>query len=89
MRKESKNFRKLATVLLPHNYLNFYLTGIARMEYGDASGTGLMDIRQRKWHPKVVAAIDSDLTNKLPPLRHPEEAQSGAAKRLSGSSKKV
>ncbi|MBE0711138.1 MAG: xylulokinase, partial [Candidatus Aminicenantes bacterium] len=41
-RREPRNFEKLATVLLPHNYLNLYLAGRARMEYGDASGTGLM-----------------------------------------------
>ena len=35
---EPKNFAKLATVLLPHDYLNFWLTGERVMEYGDASG---------------------------------------------------
>jgi xylulokinase len=40
-RHEPTRFRRLATVLLPHNYLNFHLTGVAHMEYGDASGTGL------------------------------------------------
>ena len=37
-RHEPENFAKLATVLLPHDYLNFYLTGHIRMEFGDASG---------------------------------------------------
>jgi xylulokinase len=41
------------------------------MEYGDASGTGLMDIRQRAWHKEVLQAIDSHLEQKLPPLTHP------------------
>ncbi|MGH7970648.1 MAG: FGGY family carbohydrate kinase, partial [Limisphaerales bacterium] len=36
---EPKNFQRLATVLLPHDYLNFWLTGQKTMEYGDASGT--------------------------------------------------
>jgi xylulokinase len=43
------------------------------MEYGDASGTGLMDIRRRVWHDEAIAAIDPDLEAKLPPLRHPAE----------------
>jgi xylulokinase len=42
-RHEPENFAKLATVLLPHDYLNFVLTGNRCMEYGDASGTALMD----------------------------------------------
>ena len=38
-RHEPANYRRLATVLLPHDYLNFWLTGERVMEYGDASGT--------------------------------------------------
>ncbi|MDI6848714.1 MAG: xylulokinase [Candidatus Saccharicenans sp.] len=70
---EPENYRRLRLILLPHNYLNLYLTGMAHMEYGDASGTGLMDIRQRCWHPEVLQAIDPELENKLPPLSHPAE----------------
>lgn len=70
-RHEPENFSKLATVLLPHNYLNFSLSGKLHMEYGDASGTGLMDIKKREWHEKVVSTVDSDLMEKLPALSHP------------------
>jgi xylulokinase len=66
---EPENYRKLATVLLPHDYLNFWLTGEKAMEYGDASGTALMDIRKRRWSEAVVDAIDLELAGKLPPLR--------------------
>jgi D-xylulose kinase len=66
---EPQNFRKLATVLLPHDYINWWLTGRAVMEYGDASGTALMDVRTRKWCEKVVNAIDSDLMSKLPKIQ--------------------
>src|ERR1043166_1728404 len=52
-RREPKNFAKLATVLLPHDYLNFWLTGNRVMEYGDASGTALLDVRKRKWSAPV------------------------------------
>jgi xylulokinase len=71
---EPKRFGKLATVLLPHNYLNFHLTGRAHMEYGDASGTGLMDVRRLRWDEAAVAAVDEGLATKLPPLSHPREA---------------
>lgn len=65
---EPKNFAKLATVLLPHDYLNFWLTGQRVMEFGDASGTALLDVRKRKWSAAALAAIDSDLADKLPKL---------------------
>lgn len=71
-RKESHHYARLTTVLLPHNYLNYWLTGNAAMEYGDASGTGLMDIRKRVWHREALDAIDSSLEAKLPELLHPE-----------------
>jgi xylulokinase len=65
---EPKNYQRLATVLLPHDYLNFWLTGERTMEYGDASGTALLDVRKRKWSAAVVDAIDPELADKLPPL---------------------
>ena len=65
---EPKNYQRLATVLLPHDYLNFWLTGERVMEYGDASGTALLDVRRRKWATAVLNAIDPDLAGKLPPL---------------------
>lgn len=65
---EPENYRKLHTVLLPHDYLNYWLTGRAVMEYGDASGTALLDVRKRKWSIPVLEAIDSSLIDKLPPL---------------------
>jgi len=65
---EPQNFKRLASVLLPHDYLNFWLTGQKAMEYGDASGTALLDVRKRKWSDVVVNAIDADLASKLPPL---------------------
>lgn len=67
-RHEPKNFARLATVLLPHDYLNWWLTGNAFMEYGDASGTALMDVRKRRWSDPAIKAIDSDLAEKLPAL---------------------
>ena len=68
-RHEPKNFARLATVLLPHDYLNWWLTGRAVMEYGDASGTALLDVRTRRWSTAVLRAIDPELEGKLPPLQ--------------------
>jgi xylulokinase len=74
-RNEPRNYARLKTVLLPHNYLNYWLTGRSSMEFGDASGTGLMDIRRRVWHREAMAAIDPELEAKFPPLLHPAEPQ--------------
>jgi len=67
-KNEPKHFAKLATVLLPHDYLNFWLTGERVMEYGDASGTALLDVRKRKWSLAVLDAVDPELAGKLPLL---------------------
>src|SRR5688572_8485953 len=67
-KNEPKNYARLASVLLPHDYLNFWLTGEKVMEYGDASGTALLDVRKRKWCSAAVDAIDPELVEKLPTL---------------------
>ncbi len=72
-RHEPENFARLATVLLPHDYLNFWLTGSRFMEYGDASGTALMDVRKRQWSDAVVRVIDPELAGKLPTLSPSDE----------------
>jgi len=64
-------YEEMDCILLPHDYLNFYLTGERCMEAGDASGTGFLDIRKRSWSKRMLSAIDPgrDLSDCLPPLR--------------------
>ena len=57
-RHEPDHYQRLATILLPHDYLNFWLTGARMSEYGDASGTGFFDVRRRCWSPDILQAID-------------------------------
>jgi xylulokinase len=66
-----KAFAKLAHILLPHDYINFLLTGKYSAEYGDASGTALFDVRKRRWSEKVSAFIDPAVYGCLPPLIGP------------------
>jgi xylulokinase len=63
-----KAFEKLRHILLPHNYINFLLTGEYWAEYGDASGTALFDVRERKWSSAVCKYISPDLESYLPKL---------------------
>ena len=67
-RHEPGNFRRMRKVLLPHDYLNVHLTGEASMEFGDASGTALMDVRKRVWSGPAIDGGDPDLRGWLPPL---------------------
>ena len=68
-------YEKLDAILLPHDYLNLYLTGARCMEMGDASGTGFLDIRRRDWSRSMLRAIDPerDLAECLPRLRSENE----------------
>jgi xylulokinase len=63
-------YARLATILLPHDYVNFWLTGERWMECGDASGTGWLDVRSRQWSATMLHATDPDrdLVACLPPL---------------------
>jgi len=73
-RHEPANFKRLRHVLLPHDYLNFHLTGNYFMEPGDASGTALLDVRRRTWAVSTLNAIDKNLADWLPPLSKSHEA---------------
>lgn len=73
---EPENFARVRHILLPHEYLNFWLTGELRAEAGDASGTAFFDVRSRTWIREVLDAIDGgtgQLFGALPELRGVEE----------------
>ncbi len=55
---EPENYRKLDTILLPHDYLNFWLTGEKKTECGDASGTAYFDVKTKTWSREILKAID-------------------------------
>ena len=66
-------FSKLRHILLPHNYINFLLTGVYAAEYGDASGTGLFDVKGRKWSTEICKLIAPEVEKYLPPLSTSEK----------------
>ncbi len=73
--KEPKNYERLGTIVLPHNYINYWLTGFLAMEPGDASGMAIYDVRRRAWAEKALMALDPDrdLRECLPPLQESHE----------------
>lgn len=69
LKKHKKEaFAQLRHVLLPHDYINFLLTGDYFTEYGDASGTALFDVRKRDWSDKICGMIDPTLRSYMPRL---------------------
>lgn len=67
-RNEPRHYQRLRHVLLPHDYLNYHLTGNYFMEHGDASGTALLNVRTRRWSDDAINAIDKNLRDWLPSL---------------------
>ena len=63
---EPESYNRVRSVLLPHDYINFWLTGVKKMEYGDASGTGLLNIRKREWCKDLVDFVGSEMQDMLP-----------------------
>ncbi|HJH21565.1 xylulokinase [Pseudomonas lactis] len=69
-------FARIAHILLPHDYLNYWLTGRACAEYGDASGTGYFNVRRREWDVALLQHIDPSgrLQAALPTLIEADQA---------------
>jgi len=70
---EPEAYARLRHVLLPHDYVNWLLSGEYVAEYGDASGSALFDIRKRSWSAEICGLIDPGLYACLPRLISPDE----------------
>jgi len=55
---EPAHFARLAHVLLPKDYLRYKLSGEFVGEMSDAAGTGLLDIKNRRWSVEMLAALE-------------------------------
>ena len=60
-KNEPKNFAKTAKILLPKDYIRFLMTGTYVTEVSDASGTLLLDVRNRKWSTKLLSKLNIDI----------------------------
>ncbi|MDF1656957.1 MAG: xylulokinase [Verrucomicrobiales bacterium] len=65
---EPENFARTKSILLPHDYINFFLTGVKRMEFGDASGMGILNIRDKSWETDLIDFVDPAVQEMLPEL---------------------
>jgi xylulokinase len=66
---------RIATVLLPHDYLTYWLTGERVTDRSDASGTGYFDAVDGQWIPSYLELIwaDSDWSSRLPTVLAPAD----------------
>lgn len=51
---EPEIFAKIAKVLLPKDYLSYWLTGIAASDMSDSAGTAWMDVGAREWSQTLL-----------------------------------
>ena len=55
-RHEPEIYQQIKTVLLPKDYLNYYLTGVLSAEMSDAAGTSWLDTGARAWSDTLLEA---------------------------------
>ena len=65
---EPYHFQRAASFLTAQDFIAYWLTGERSTEPGSASGTGLLDIRSRKWSTELLDFIDPGLAALLPPI---------------------
>ncbi len=51
---EHDNFQKISKLMLPKDYLVYYLCGAYCTDFSDASGTLLLDVKNKKWSKKML-----------------------------------
>src|SRR5215813_3292833 len=56
--RESGNWRRFRHLLLPKDYVRFRLTRERAIDVADASGTLLLDVRNRRWSTQMLDATD-------------------------------
>ena len=65
--EEPDNFAKVASVLLPKDYVRLRLTGTFATDASDAAGTLLFDLRERSWSSEILDALEVP-AGWLPPI---------------------
>jgi xylulokinase len=51
-------YRKTSKILLPKDYIRFRLTGTYATDVSDASGTSLLDVKNRRWSREMLEELD-------------------------------
>ncbi len=51
---EPENFKKIAKIMLPKDYLVYKMTGVHATDYSDASGMLLLDVQHKRWSKEML-----------------------------------
>ena len=51
---EPENFKRIAKIMLPKDYINYILTGVHSCDYSDASGMLLLDVEHKCWSKEML-----------------------------------
>ena len=70
---EPENFARMRKICLPKDYLCYKLTGVFSTDYSDASGTLLLDVKNKTWSEEMCALCSIRREN-LPKLYESYEA---------------
>jgi xylulokinase len=57
---EPENYRHLARFVMPKDYIGYRLTGELYTDVSDASGTGVFDVRYKRWATGIIDSIGID-----------------------------
>ena len=63
---EPEIFNRIAKILLPKDYLGYWLTGETVSEMSDASGTSWLDVKQRNWSQTLLEKCGLTLDTHAP-----------------------
>ncbi|WP_298843507.1 xylulokinase [Clostridium sp.] len=53
-------YNKIAKMMLPKDYIRFKLTGLFATDVSDASGTLMLDVKNRKWSKEMLNILEID-----------------------------
>ncbi|MBQ7555946.1 xylulokinase [bacterium] len=70
---EPENFKKIKKIMLPKDYLVYRLSGAFTTDYSDASGTLLLDVKNKRWSEEMLS-ICGVKKEQLPLLHESYEA---------------
>ena len=70
---EPENFKKVAKIMLPKDYISYMLSGVFATDVSDASGTLYFDVKNRKWSSYMLDILGIK-ENQLPKVYESYEA---------------
>jgi xylulokinase len=61
---EPENFKRIAKIMLPKDYINYLLTGVHCTDFSDAAGTLLLDVKNKRWSEKMLSVCGAHFLEK-------------------------